>query len=90
MNPATKDVIVSRMMQVKGGCKLTDRDIDVLTVGGISEPKTLVVVEPEPGVLEFKTEGGTTEPGTPAPVDVDDGVIGVAVGVDCDAEAEDG
>lgn len=61
MNPATKDVIVSRMMQVKGGCKLTDTDIDVLTVGGISEPKTLVVVEPEPGVLEFKTEGGTTE-----------------------------
>lgn len=29
-------------------------------------------------------------PGTPAPVDVDDGVTGVAVGVDCDAEAEDG
>ncbi|KAK9016848.1 hypothetical protein V6N11_079341 [Hibiscus sabdariffa] len=58
---ATKDVIVSRMIPLKVGCTPTDMDIDVLTPGGASDPKTLVVEELEPGVLEFSTEGGVTE-----------------------------
>ena len=31
----------------------------MLTLGGVSDPKT--VVEAEPGLLEFKTEVGMTE-----------------------------
>ena len=46
------------MMQLKKGCKRPDMDVDVLTLGGVSDPKTVVA---EPGVLEFNTEGGVTE-----------------------------
>ncbi|KAK6233320.1 hypothetical protein SCA6_003393 [Theobroma cacao] len=57
ITPATEDV--SRMKQLIKGCKPADMDVDVLTLGGVSEPKTVVVAEP--GVLEFNTEGGVTE-----------------------------
>ncbi|KAE8677751.1 MuDR family transposase isoform 2 [Hibiscus syriacus] len=61
INSATKDVIVSRMILLRVGCKTTDMDVDVLTSGGASDPKTLVVAELEPGVIEFSTEGGVTQ-----------------------------
>lgn len=52
--PVTKDV--ARMMQPIKGCKPDEKDVDVLTAGGFSDPKKGVV--PEAGSLEFNTEGG--------------------------------
>ena len=46
------------MMQLIKGCKPADMDVDLLTLGGVSDPKTVVVA---PGLLEFNTEGGVME-----------------------------
>ncbi|KAF2324076.1 hypothetical protein GH714_006502 [Hevea brasiliensis] len=53
---AMKNVI--RMMHPIDGCKVVDLDVEVLKPGGISDPKPVVV--PEPGLLEFNTDGGVT------------------------------
>lgn len=50
--PVTKDV--ARMMQPIKGCKPDEKDVDVLTTGGVSKNG----VVPEAGSLEFNTEGG--------------------------------
>ena len=47
---------VTRMMHLLYGCREAELDVEVLTPGGVSDPKTVEV--PEPGLLEFKTDGG--------------------------------
>lgn len=49
---------VIRMMPPIDGCKDADLDVEVLKPGGVSDPKPVVV--PEPGLLEFNTDGGVT------------------------------
>lgn len=50
--PVTTDT--TRMMQPVNGCKMVAKDVDELTLGGLS-PKTVVL--PEAGLLALNTGG---------------------------------
>lgn len=68
--PVTKDV--TRKMHPIKGCKPDETDVESLAAGGVNSG-----VIPEAGSLVFNTDGGVSEPGTPAPDD--EAVVGVGV-----------
>lgn len=72
----TKDV--TRNTQLKKGCKLEEMDTVAFTIGGLSEPKIVVVAEA--GLVAFIINGGEPEPDIVGPDGGDnDDIVGVGI-----------